>query len=95
LTTLESPHEGAEARLLDQVAITQVTQIPTAVFITSLLEGESKATIATIGIFLPPSLFVALSRWGVNDSVLRILAAVAQDRFFGGCHLRYRMTSGW
>ncbi len=76
-------HWLSESQLLDAIAVGQVTPGPvftTATFIGYILGGPSGALLATIGIFLPAFVFVALS----GPIVPRIRRSVVAGAFLDG-----------
>lgn len=75
-----------EAQLLDAVSVGQMTPGPvftTATFIGYVLKGPIGATLATVGIFLPAFVFVALS----SPIVPRIRASPQAGAFFDGVNV--------
>jgi chromate transporter len=80
---VERWHWMTNAQLLDAVAVGQVTPGPvftTATFIGYLLAGPKGAVVATIGIFLPAFVFVAIS----GPLVPRIRRSPAAAAFLDG-----------
>ena len=76
----------SEAQLLDAVAVGQITPGPvftTATFIGYILGGPAGAAAATIGIFLPAFVFVALS----GPLVPRLRRSVAAGVFLDGVNV--------
>jgi len=83
---VERLHWLTEAQLLDAVAVGQVTPGPvftTATFIGYLLHGPSGALVATLGIFLPAFVFVALS----GPLVPRLRASAAAGAILDGVNV--------
>jgi chromate transporter len=79
-------HWMTEAQLVDAIAIGQVTPGPvftTATFIGYLLSGPMGAIVATVGIFLPAFVFVALS----GPLVPRLRASPAAGAFLDGVNV--------
>jgi chromate transporter len=73
-------------QLLDAIAVGQVTPGPvftTATFIGYLLAGSKGAVVATIGIFLPAFIFVAIS----GPLVPRIRRSIAAGAFLDGVNV--------
>lgn len=83
---VERWHWLTNAQLLDAVAVGQITPGPvftTATFIGYLLAGPKGAVIATIGIFLPAFVFVAIS----GPLVPRIRKSPAAGAFLDGVNI--------
>jgi chromate transporter len=83
---VERWHWLTNAQLLDAIAVGQVTPGPvftTATFIGYVLAGPKGALVATIGIFLPAFLFVALS----GPLVPRIRRSAAAGAFLDGINV--------
>ena len=79
-------HWLSEAQLIDAVAVGQVTPGPvftTATFIGYLLAGPGGALVATLGIFLPAFVFVALS----GPLVPRLRASATASAFLDGVNV--------
>ena len=86
-----------EAQLLDAIAIGQITPGPvftTATFIGYVLGGWAGAAVATIGIFLPAFVFVALSGPLVPRLRRSRVAAAALDGV-NVASLALMATVGW
>ena len=80
---VERWHWLSESQLLDAIAIGQATPGPlftTATFIGYVLGGAAGATVATVGIFLPAFLFVAVS----GPLVPRMRRSVIAGAFLDG-----------
>ena len=83
---VERWHWLTNAQLLDAIAVGQITPGPvftTATFIGYVLAGPKGALVATIGIFLPAFLFVALS----GPLVPRIRRSAAAGAFLDGINV--------
>lgn len=83
-----------EAQLLDSVAVGQLTPGPvfsTATFVGYLLGGAPGAVVATIGIFLPAFVFVALS----GRLVERMRASPRAAAFLDGVNVASIALMGW
>jgi chromate transporter len=75
-----------EAQLIDAIAVGQVTPGPvftTATFVGYVLAGPSGALVATVGIFLPAFVFVALS----GPLIPRIRASATAGAFLDGVNV--------
>ena len=76
----------SEAQLIDAIAVGQVTPGPvftTATFIGYVLAGSTGAVVATVGIFLPAFVFVALS----GPLIPRIRSSAAAGAFLDGVNV--------
>jgi chromate transporter len=83
---VERLHWMTEAQLIDAIAVGQVTPGPvftTATFIGYLLSGPTGALVATVGIFLPAFVFVALS----GPLVPRLRASQSAGAFLNGVNV--------
>jgi chromate transporter len=75
-----------ESQLLDAIAVGQITPGPvvtTATFIGYLLSGPTGAVLATVGIFLPAFVFVALS----SPLIPKLRASPAAGAFLDGVNV--------
>ena len=75
-----------ESQLLDAIAVGQITPGPvftTATFIGYLLSGATGAVLATVGIFLPAFIFVALS----SPLIPKLRASLAACAFLDGVNV--------
>ena len=90
-------HWLSESQLLDAVAVGQITPGPvftTATFVGYLVAGAPGAMLATVGIFLPAFVFVALS----GPLVSRIRSSPAASAFLDGVNvasLALMAVVGW
>jgi chromate transporter len=83
---VEKTHWLTEASLLDAIAVGQITPGPvftTATFIGYVLGGGGGAAVATIGIFLPAFVFVAMS----GPLVPRLRASPTAGAFLDGVNV--------